>query len=117
MNNRLKILSAAAIAIFTSCGGNKGAESMEKGESSMAVVEAAMMEGRNAARVFLSQDPTDTMAMEQKLLNARAIQSRYVNDNNHDAAMAFDTAFIHTLRAARPELAQQIETAYSPDNN
>ena len=50
MNNRLKILSAAAIAIFTSCGGNKGAESMEKGESAMAVVEAAMMEGRNAAR-------------------------------------------------------------------
>ena len=45
MNNRLKILSAAAIAIFTSCGGNKGAESMEKGESAMAVVEAAMMEG------------------------------------------------------------------------
>lgn len=51
MNNRLKILSAAAIAIFTSCGGNKGAESMEKGESAMAVVEAAMMEGRNAARI------------------------------------------------------------------
>ena len=75
---------------------------MEKGESAMAVVEAAMMEGRNAARVFLSQDPTDTMAMEQKLLNARAIQSRYVNDNNHDAAHGLLTllSFTHCVPLA-----------------
>lgn len=114
-----KYLPAAVAAFFISalaaCGGSadKAVEETENGEAARASVEAAMMEGRTAARAFLSQDVADTMAMQQKLLDARAMQSKYITSGHKEAAQAFDTAFVHTLRAARPELASAIEESYS----
>ena len=70
------------------------------------------MQGRTAARSFLDADPSDTLALQDKLLEARAIQSKYVTAGQHDHAEAFDTAFIHTLRAAKPEVARAIEALH-----
>lgn len=100
------------LVLLASCSsGEKAIDSIEAGEDARSYVEAAMLEGRTAARSFLQQDVTDTMAMQQKLLEARTIQSRYIGKK--EAAEAFDTAFIHTLRATRPELADSIENYYS----
>lgn len=107
----LALTLAVALA---SCGesGEAAADSIAAGEAAQANVEAAIMEGRTAARSFLAADPADTMAMQGKLLEARSIQSKYVTAGRKEVAEAFDTAFIHTLRAVRPGLAERIEAVY-----
>lgn len=97
-----------SILIFPSCSG-KQAKEIEKGEGEQATLEAAIMEGRRAARPFLNCDTTDTLGMQALLLDARAKQSQYIMEGKTDRAEAFDTAFIHTLRAVNPPVARAVE--------
>lgn len=80
----------------------------EKTEATVAEIEAAQMEGREAAKLFLARDITDTMTMQHSILEARAKQSKYVMDKKPECVAAFDTAFISTLRSVRPDLAKEI---------
>lgn len=85
----------------------------EQGEAAAAGVEAAIMQGRTAARAFINMDPADTMAIQAKLLEARAAQSKYIIAGKRDHAEAFDTAFLRTLKAVSPDVANAVETAQS----
>lgn len=72
-------------------------------------METAVSDGRVAARALINLNPTDTLAIQTALIDARSRQSEYVTSGKKDAAEAFDTAFIHTLRAVRPEVAAAVE--------
>ncbi|MBD5231412.1 MAG: hypothetical protein HDS66_04560 [Bacteroidales bacterium] len=104
-------ISAAVGIGFCACS-SPDTKQIEQGEAESADIETAIMQGRTAARSFLDADPSDTLALQDKLLEARAIQSKYVTAGQHDHAEAFDTAFIHTLRAAKPEVARAIEALH-----
>ncbi len=102
--NGLRAAAMAASALILACGCSQ----TEKTEAATAEIEAAQMEGRNAAKLFLSRDMTDTMQMQHSLLEAKAKQSKYVIDKKPECAAAFDSAFISTLRSVRPDLADQL---------
>lgn len=80
----------------------------EQAESDRADIEAAMMQGRMAARDILAADPSDTVDLQERLLDARAKQSRYVIDKHPDQAAAFDSAFVSTIRTVRPDLGRRL---------
>lgn len=109
MKIRTIIISMACMAFaLGSCSGSdsKGGENQKLTEEE---VTEAVNSGRTAARALINVSPTDTFGMQSKLLEARSIQSRYVSAGKKAQAEVFDTAFIHTLRAVRPDLAQEIE--------
>lgn len=80
----------------------------EKTEASTAEIEAAQMEGRNAAKDFVSRDLSDTLKMQRHILEAKSKQSKYVIEKKPECAAAFDSTFISTLRTARPDIADEI---------
>lgn len=81
----------------------------EHTEAVTAEIEAAQMEGREAAREFLNGSLTDTADMQQRLLKVRARSSRYEIEGSREASAAFDTAFISTVRAIHPSLAKELQ--------
>lgn len=81
----------------------------EKTEAVVADVEAAQIEGRNAAREFVSREWTDTMELQKHLLDAKAQQSKYLINKNPEAAAAYDSAFVSTIRSVRPDIAAQLQ--------
>ena len=98
----LAVAAASTLLLVGACSGT------EKTEGITAEIEAAQMEGRNAARLFLSRDMTDTMQMQRSILEAKAKQSKYIVDKKPECAEAFDSAFVSTLRSVRPDLAREI---------
>lgn len=113
LHSLLISISAAACLSLSACGGSDATtDRIELGEAENADIEAAIMQGRTAARKFLDADPSDTFALQDKLLEARATQSEYVRAGRPKHAEAFDTAFIHTLRAAKPDVARAIEALH-----
>lgn len=99
-----KILCMAILlAALTACKGTERAESVE------AAVEAAQMEGRTAAREFVNAQWKDTMELQKRLLEVRSRQSKYVENKMPEAAAAFDTAFVNTLKTVRPDVARHLD--------
>lgn len=94
--------AVAMLLLGAACSGT------EKTEAVTAEIEAAQMEGRNAARLFLSRDMTDTMQMQRSILEAKAKQSKYIVEKKKECAEAFDSSFVSTLRSVRPDLAREI---------
>lgn len=104
----LFVLSLAALLTAgASCSGS--VKETEATEETVAEIEAAQMEGRNAAKGFVNKQWPDTMHLQQQLLEARAAQSRYVLAKKPRCAAAFDSTFVHTLRSVRPDIAAQIK--------
>lgn len=97
--------SLAAIAILSAASCAR----TEKTEETVAEIEAAQMEGRNAAKEFVTRDWKDTLELNKKLLDVRARQSKYTIDKKTKCAAEFDSAFVSTLRTVNPELARDIE--------
>jgi len=75
-----------------------------KSSSNSAEIEAARMDGRNAAKYFANKQWHDTVELQQLLLEARANQSKYVTAGKEDCAAAYDSAFISTMRTVRPDI-------------
>lgn len=106
-------LAAALFIALASCSGsgeqdgttNNG--TLSEAERQQVVNQAR----REAGKVIKVSDEKDTFALQDKLLEVRSIQSRYVLEGRKVEAEVFDTAFLHTLRASRPELARDIEQA------
>ena len=98
-----KILLTIPFIMLAACGG------IERSEGVTAEIEAAQMEGRNAARQFVNRTWKDTLQLQHRLLEVRSMQSKYVIDGNPEAAAAFDSAFVSTLRTVNPEIARHLD--------
>lgn len=99
------ILIAAMMlaAVAAGCG------QTEKTEATVAEIEAAQMEGRNAAKAFVTKEWRDTMELQKNLLEAKAAQSKYLINKKPECAAAFDSAFVSTVRTVRPDIADQLK--------
>lgn len=107
----VSMIAPAAMALLllagaASCGGGK-----QKSQESAAEIEAAQIEGREAARIFVNRPWRDTMELQSHLLEVRAQQSKYQVAGKPESAAAFDSAFVATLRTVRPEIARELENA------
>ncbi len=81
-----------------------GCKQTEKTEGVTAEIEAAQMQGREAARWLLNQDLTDSIAVKTKAEYARRHKKELEEQGKKEAAAAFDTAFVTTVRAVNPKL-------------
>lgn len=99
------ISGALCLLLLAGCGGKKESE----GEEKAADIEAAQIEGRETARVFVNTVWKDTMELQQRLLSARAKSSKYEMAGQPKAKAAFDSAFVSTIRTIRPEIARQLK--------
>lgn len=105
---RLRYITIAAafivISSLLSCSTKDTvAEELKREE----IAEAAM-QGRNAARTFLNRQWNDTIELMRNLLEVKAQKSRYELARHPHQAEAFDSAFIHTIRAVDPVMAASI---------
>lgn len=75
----------------------------------MAEQMEAAKEGREAARAIITKNWTDTMRLQEAILNARAANSKYELEGKTACKASFDTAFYNTIRTVRPDLADQLQ--------
>lgn len=101
----MKVIRIAGLALLLLAAGCNGTE---KTEATTAEIEAAQMEGRNAAKEFVSRDLSDTLKMQHHILEAKSKQSKYLIEKKPECAAAFDSAFISTLRTVRPDMADEL---------
>lgn len=101
------ILIAVSLAV-TGCTA-KEAKQMEASEATTAEIEAAQMQGREAARKFVSREWKDSMELHDQLLEVAAQRSQYTTQKRLQERDAFDSTFISTVRTVRPGLAREIE--------
>ncbi|MDE7412376.1 MAG: hypothetical protein K2N05_01115 [Muribaculaceae bacterium] len=90
---------------ISSCGKLKG---VEEGEETQAEIEAAMMEGRSAAREFINKRWNDTIQLQSLILEARTKRVPYDTVNKPRCRAAFDSAFVSTVRTVRPDIANAL---------
>lgn len=110
---KLLIISAfiAAFSFLPACSGSEDGRTVNTPNSGTLTdeqVNAAAERGRKAARELINVDPMDTLGMQNKLLEARAILSEYVTEKRAAEAEVFDTVFMHTLQAVRPDIYNDI---------
>lgn len=86
-----------------------GCKKTEQTEALTAEIEAAQIEGRNAAREFVNREWKDTMELQNRLLQVRSMQSKYEEARMPEAAAAFDSTFVSTLRTVRPDVARELD--------
>lgn len=108
LRKHILIAAATAAVIASASCSKKEAETTEQNEETRAEIEAAMMQGRTAAREFVNKEWTDTLELMNHLLKAKAQQSTYVINKHPKSAEAFDSAFISTVRSVDPQLAATI---------
>lgn len=101
---KIKYLLILSVAILAS-----GCAHTEKAEEEVAEIEAAQMEGRSAARIFVSRPWRDTTELHSLLLEARARRARYDTIGKTRCAEAYDSAFVSTIRTVRPDVARVLE--------
>ena len=106
-------LSALLLLALGACS-RQDAKYTESTEETTAEIEAAMMMGKSTAKKFVNKEWNDSLELINNLLEAKAVQSKYLIDHKPRSAEAFDTAFITTVRAVNPELALRIVTNYPP---
>lgn len=86
-----------------------GCTETEHTEEITAEITAAQMEGRSTARNFVNREWKDSTKLKQQLLEAKSRHGKYIENGKPECAAAYDSAFISTIRAVRPELARSIE--------
>lgn len=104
----LLLLAASPILTLPSCGG-KGMKGIEEGEETQAEIEAAMMDGRMAAREFINKTWRDTIELQNHLLEARTRRVPYDTVAKPKCRAAFDSAFVATIRTVRPDVAKALQ--------
>ncbi|MDE6409603.1 MAG: hypothetical protein K2K81_05090 [Muribaculaceae bacterium] len=106
-----KYILASSLALtislfFPSCGGKKG---FEEAEETQAEIEAAMMDGRSAAREFINKTWNDSIELQNHLLEARAKRIQYDTVAKPHCRAAYDSAFVSTIRTVRPDIAKALQ--------
>ena len=86
-----------------------GCSKTDKGEETAAQIEAAMMQGREAARIFVNRNWPDSTELRARLNAVRAHRSHYDTLGLRRSAEAFDSGFVSTIRTINPEIAKQIK--------
>lgn len=76
----------------------------EKTEAATAEITAAQMQGRNAARGIINRHWKDTSDLVIELRAVRALKCRFDSTGHPECAAAFDSAFIQTIRAVKPNI-------------
>ena len=102
------MILTAGLPLLSSCG-SKGEKSIEQSEETEAEIEAAMMAGRESARIFINRKWEDTTQLQNNLLEARSRRARYDTVNKPRCAAAYDSAFVSTIRTVSPDVASQIK--------
>lgn len=99
------IITVAALAatVLTGCS-NKGDNTAVKEDADQ--IEAAHIEGREAARTFINRQFKDSMELQLELVKAGAIRAKY--DSMPQCRAAYDSAFISTVRTVNPEVAKEL---------
>lgn len=97
----MKYLTAIVVLlsamVVTSCRGT------EKTEAITAEIEAAQMQGREAARWYLHQNIPDSVSAIEVARQARAKKYELEKKGKNEAAAAFDSTFVKTVRAVDPK--------------
>ena len=68
----------------------------------------AAKEGREAAKAIITRQWTDTLQLQQAIIDARAKNSKYELEGKPSLKASFDTAFLNTIRTVRPDLAEEL---------
>lgn len=89
-----------------------GVSCSTKGEQAAAAetaeqIENARIDGRETARGFINRHFSDSLEMQQEMVEAGTRRSRY--DSLPQSREAFDSAFISTVRTVRPEVARELQ--------
>lgn len=101
---------AVLALVAVSCGQiRRDAETTEQTEATVAEIEAAQMQGREAARRFVSREWKDTLQLHDQLLEVAARRSEYTVQKRYQERDAFDSTFLSTVKTVRPGLAERIE--------
>lgn len=100
----------AAGLLLLSCS-EKEREATERTEATVAEIEAAQMQGREAARPFLRAGELDSMQLHGMLLEVSTKRGEYTRQKRISERDAFDSTFISTVRTVRPGLADEIQRA------
>ena len=109
----VSVLCGLILPVFWQSCSKKTEETVEQAEGVAASEVAMQMEaakkGRAAAKEIVTKNWTDSMQLQQAILEARAVKSKYEMEKKEDCAAAFDTAFFNAIRTARPDLAGQLK--------
>lgn len=112
----INIRRAASAALFIALAAGVGTvgslsscSKTDKAAEDAADTEAAIIEGREAARIFVQRNWKDTTELQGLLLEARTRQSKYRMAGKERSAQAFDSAFVSTLRTVRPDVARELD--------
>lgn len=109
MNPKVFIAGIALAAIlFIGQGCTSKSTESDSGETPE-MIEAAKNSGREAARVIITQEFTDSMEFHGAILEAASKKSGYQIEKQTKCEAAFDSAFISTIRTVRPDLARQLK--------
>lgn len=104
------LLSAALIGcIGMSCSEKAEQVAATETADQMEDAKRATAEGRDAAKAIITKNWTDTMQLQQAILEARAANSKYDIDGKKELKAVFDSAFFSTIRTVRPDLADQLK--------
>ena len=98
MKNLIYTLATLAMLAMTACGG--GGDSFDR--------QQVGAEAAHAANVIMASAGNDTLKIQQAIIEAHAMRSKYVLDGNEEAAQYFDQVLADSLRAASPQLAAEI---------
>lgn len=100
-----RLFSAAVVlaCFLPACSGP------QKSDVLAAEITEARMEGRNAARHIIIREWNDTAGFHKTLEESLDKRYTYLKHGQPECAEAFDSAFIRTVRAVRPELATLVE--------
>lgn len=83
--------------LFASC------RQTEKTEAVTAEIEAAQMQGKEAARWLLHQEIADSAALVMHAEKARARKYELEREGKKEEAAAFDSAFVKTVKSVNPK--------------
>lgn len=102
MKHLLCLIGLSTAITFSSCGGKEHEDTISTG------ITAARIEGRRAARIIVVREWKDSTELQHQLLEVKSRQSKYLIEGKAECAAAFDSAFISTIRAVKPDLARSI---------
>lgn len=92
------VAAGILLTILPGCG------QTERTEAITAEITAAQMQGRNSASEIIVRNWPDTTELMISLRKAREKKCRYDSTGHPECAAAFDSAFLQTLRAVKPEI-------------
>lgn len=96
------ILPVALSMLLFSCGGDKASE---ENSEELSIAENA---GREAARKLLAFEWSDSLELQNKLLEIKAEQSKFIMAGKEKSSEVYMQAFYSMLNSVDPEMAEML---------